>query len=115
MKPLCILLIALILASCTYDNQEDLGVIPLGSISEPIDFSTTIRPIINSDCAVSGCHESGATALPDFSGDDRVLELASSIRDAVFEARMPKGRTMSFEKRNLIVSWADQHLDSNSN
>jgi len=43
------------LASCSNDNKEDLFP-PLGIVFEDVSYATDILPIINTNCAVPGCH-----------------------------------------------------------
>ena len=97
--------------ACTSENEEDLGSIQPGTITKEIrviSFQTEVRPIIDANCAVSGCHNGDRSSIPVFDSDKTVQEEASAIRTEVISGAMPRGRKMSFEDRDILVSWINQ-------
>ena len=110
MKKNLFYLLALLASSCTYNSEEELGALVPGNIEEAIDYQTSVRPIINQNCAVSGCHVSG-TGLPDFTDDQEVVDRAEAIKSAVLDGRMPRNGTLSFQEKDTLVSWINQGAD----
>lgn len=65
-KPLLIIPLSLLMyASCTADNEQDLGFIANCTEDiQTVSFTADIQPIFNANCAISGCHTSGGTTPP---------------------------------------------------
>jgi len=80
---LFLLLATLIQQSCYYDNREDLyAQFEPECITETVSFSADIAPIINTNCAFSGCHAGPSPSAG--------LDLSShpSISNAVLNGRV---------------------------
>ena len=80
MKKLFILLPVLLLilsVACEYQNEEALFG-NRGIWAEPVVFSTQIEPIIQANCAVSGCHAAGAI-LPGLTSFEEIKASAAEI------------------------------------
>jgi hypothetical protein len=56
---------AITFSSC----KDDAYVVPTVVISGSVSFDTIVQPILNSNCAISGCHVAGAQA-PDLSASN---------------------------------------------
>src|SRR3546814_9049772 len=56
--------------SCAGDSEESLFDLP--DCSTPVSLSSEIMPLLQSNCAIEGCHTAG-TGLPDFSLKGNVL------------------------------------------
>jgi len=97
--------------SCTYNSEEELGIIIPGDITieeQVIGFQATVRPIIDENCAIKDCHAAGATDQPDFSVDLVVEAYSSSIKEEVLSGRMPREGTLTFQEKDSLISWVNQ-------
>ncbi len=69
-------------------------------------YSGQVASIINSSCALAGCHVGGA--LPDFRTFSGVFANRSNIRSMVSSRNMPpagSGISLSTQEINTIVCW----------
>lgn len=77
-------------------------------------FAANISPLIQSRCAISGCHASGSGngpgALTTYS---QIVTAASRIRASVAAGTMPQGSTLSTAEKNSIVCWIDGGTPNN--
>ncbi|MGJ3233469.1 hypothetical protein [Marivirga sp.] len=76
-------------------------------IFSDISFSNDVKPIIASNCAVSGCHN--GSQFPDFSDDENIFENASRIKSRTESGSMPPaGRPdLTNEEIQAIACWVD--------
>jgi hypothetical protein len=83
-----------------------------GDEPEPItcdgDYSlaTDVMPIIQTRCAISGCHN--GTQSPDLRTKEVVIAQAIAIKSQVKSGRMPKNSKLSSSQIAAIVCWVDQ-------
>ncbi len=56
---LCLLFVS-ILTGCYYDNEDELYPNKSGCDTSNVTYSGIIKPLVDSRCAVPGCHVSGA-------------------------------------------------------
>ena len=104
-----------LMVACTYENEEELfDLVDSNSVSEPIEVSLTndIIPIINADCAISGCHVAGGQ-FPNLTVKANIISSASRTRSETQSGEMPRGRTLSLAEKNLIKNWVDQGAKDN--
>jgi hypothetical protein len=100
--------------SCAYDNAEELygvGTCPPDGVS----FSQTISPIINSSCAVSGCHVTGRQ-LPTLETYEQISSNAARIKERTSNGTMPpasSGITLSQEQIDAIACWVEAGAPNN--
>ncbi len=94
--------------SCAYDNAEELygeQTCPPGGMS----FSQTIHPIINSNCAIIGCHVSGQQ-LPTLENYAQISSDTAKIKARTSTGTMPPSNTsksISPEEIDAIACWVD--------
>ena len=93
--------------ACTYNSEEELGAIIPGGIEESIIFSESVRPIINQNCAITGCHVAGEPR-PDFSLDQEVVDHAQEIKVRVLNGSMPRMGSLTFQEKDTLISWINQ-------
>jgi hypothetical protein len=76
-------------------------------IKTNISFSNDIRTIIDTNCAVSGCHN--GTQSPNFTEDENIFQNASRIKNRTGSGSMPPaGRPdLSDEEIESIACWVD--------
>ena len=97
-----------IMISCAYDNEEDL----YGSAECPpegVSYKETIEPIIQANCAISGCHITGQQS-PVLQTYDQIAANARGIRSQTSSGIMPpatSGKKLSPNQVNQIVCWID--------
>jgi hypothetical protein len=74
-------------------------------------FSTTILPLFNSSCNLSGCHDGpNAAQLNTY---QVVHDNATQIRASISSGRMPKGGTLTNAQKNSIYCWIDNGAKNN--
>ncbi|OFY28139.1 MAG: hypothetical protein A2X09_00915 [Bacteroidetes bacterium GWF2_43_11] len=130
------LLLILLLASCKHD--PDLSALPVnpdppvptvGCDPDSVYFANTVFPLIQSSCAMSGCHDA-ATAregvvLTDYyrimitgevnpgnAGDSKIYEVLSGGG----EERMPPSpaQPLTTDQKALIAKWINQGAQNNA-
>jgi uncharacterized membrane protein len=108
-----ILFSSIIITACSKDK---------GGGSIPVDCSTVtnkafiadVSPIIQSSCAVSGCHAAGSFNGPGaLTGYSEIFNARSNIRSAVASGRMPQSGSLSTAQRNSIICWIDSGAPNN--
>lgn len=76
-----------------------------------ISFSKTIKPILDANCNMSGCHDDQViTALKDF---QTVHDGAAQIKLSIMTGKMPKNRTITTAEKNAIYCWIDNGAKNN--
>ncbi len=74
-------------------------------------FSSTILPLFNASCNLSGCHDGpNAAQLNTF---QVVHDNATQIRASISSGRMPKGGTLTTAQKNSIYCWIDNGAKNN--
>lgn len=74
-------------------------------------LATHIKPIIDSNCAVSGCHN--GTQSPDLRTSSNIISNASAIKAETQSGRMPKNGSLSSSEKALIACWVDEGAKNN--
>jgi hypothetical protein len=108
-----IFLIGMLFSSCTHN--ADISNLP------EICFDRDILPIYANNCALSGCHTSGAGGHEHFALDNYTeirrtvvpfkpsqSESYKAIISAGGEGHMPPNQVLSKEQRTIILVWIDQ-------
>jgi uncharacterized membrane protein len=98
----------LISISCASESEDQLPP-PDSTRCEDsnVKLSTDILPIIQQNCAISGCHVSG-TGRADFTVKDNILQLASTISAHTQSGFMPpagSGMSITDVEKELIYCW----------
>ncbi len=98
----------LALFSCAYDNAEELygeNECPPGGVS----FTQKVLPIIEANCAVSGCHVNGQQS-PTLENHTQIANNAGKIKEWTSSGIMPpstSGRSLTADEINSIACWVD--------
>ena len=96
------------LESCVYHD------FPESICDEDVSFAAQIRPIIQSKCAISGCHNGDMGADLNWTNSDQFRASAESglVKFRVTNHIMPPSSSpagpLSQEQINTIACWADQ-------
>jgi len=104
-------IVVLTMIGCTYENEEEL----MADQCQEVSFDQDVKPIIQNNCAVSGCHVSG-TPPPDFNEFNNIKIRTSLIRQFINTGVMPpasSGRTLSDEQIKTITCWIDAGAPAN--
>jgi hypothetical protein len=101
----------LISLSCASESEDQLPT-PDNTRCEDsnVKLSTDILPIIQQNCAVSGCHVSG-TGRADFTVKDNILQFASTISAHTQSGFMPpagSGMSITAVQKELIYCWVSK-------
>ena len=62
MRYLWAILILFSATGCYYDNMKDLYPATNACNTDSVKYSTTIQPLLQSNCAFSGCHDAGSAS-----------------------------------------------------
>ncbi|MEO7393561.1 MAG: hypothetical protein ABIU11_01385 [Chitinophagaceae bacterium] len=106
-----------ITTSCSKDSGSNNGgggtVLDCNNVSNKA-FAADVNPIIQSTCAVNGCHASGSFngpgALTTYS---QIFNARSIIRSSVASGSMPKNSSLSTSAKNSILCWIDSGAPNN--
>ncbi|WP_057936024.1 hypothetical protein [Algoriphagus resistens] len=98
----------LISISCSSDSEDQLP--PPGAVrceDSNASLAADIIPILQQNCAVSGCHVEG-TGRVDFTVAENIIQFSSAIRANTQAGTMPppaSGRSINAEQKELIYCW----------
>lgn len=77
-------------------------------------FANDVSPIIQTVCAVSGCHNTGSANGPGaLTTYQQVSNAKTNIRSAVSSGLMPKNGSLTTDQKNAILCWIDQGANNN--
>jgi uncharacterized membrane protein len=97
----------LALTGCYYDSEEALYYLtPVDCTTIPATFDANVQAILNSKCAISGCHDataSGGTILLTFS--NAKLKADRIKQRAVVEKTMPPSGGITINEINTLKCW----------
>ena len=114
MKKILALFILVLFYSCSSDNLEEYyGIVDCSS--EVISYADDIVPIIDTNCAIPGCHVSG-TGLPDWTKYENVAANAQKIKEYTFDGVMPpstSGKSLTIEQVREISCWVNSGAPNN--
>ncbi|MEX2512197.1 MAG: 2-polyprenyl-6-methoxyphenol hydroxylase [Cyclobacteriaceae bacterium] len=103
-----LLMLSFSFLSCSSENEDDL--LPEERCEEqPASLSGDVIPIINQNCAVSGCHVSGSNRV-NLSVKENILQYANQIRNFTQSGYMPRqgsGLTLSDSEKETIFCWVE--------
>ncbi len=106
----CLFLCTVALGGCYYDNEAELYPSNFCDVTS-VTFSGTIKPLIQTRCALPGCHVTGATS-PDLAVDQNIKtigddgRLKARVIDRIPPAMPPSGPLPGCELLQL-QAWLD--------
>ncbi len=77
-----------------------------------VSYASQIRPLIDNNCQVTGCHGSNPD-LPSWATYDDVKARAGRIKIRTSAKEMPPGNPLSDGNIKLIADWVDQGAPNN--
>ncbi|WP_439484064.1 2-polyprenyl-6-methoxyphenol hydroxylase [Cyclobacterium plantarum] len=102
-------LLACTIFSCTTENEADLLPEEERCGEEPASLSGDIIPIINQNCAISGCHVSGSERV-NLSVPENIIQYANQIRNFTQSGFMPapeSGKQLTAAELESIYCWVE--------
>jgi uncharacterized membrane protein len=119
-KNLYLIIIAGLLSSCYYDNEQDLYPAspqnnPPTNTDSVVSFSKTIQPIIANNCATSGCHVANFTA-PNLTTHASIAANKERIKIRAIDGKptpMPATGLMSVDNRTKLAAWIEAGAPNN--
>lgn len=96
---------SLTLGGCYYDNEEEL----YGSDTTAVSYSAAIRPMIEVNCATSGCHVANAQS-PDLSSYPALVANKDRVKARAVDGSpsfMPVAGPMSQANRDMLKRWIE--------
>jgi hypothetical protein len=77
-------------------------------------FAANVSPIIQSTCAITGCHEAGSINGPGpLTNYTEVFNNRTAIQSAVSAGRMPKTGSLPTSQKNSILCWIEGGAPNN--
>jgi uncharacterized membrane protein len=110
--------ILLVFAACSSESEDSLPPPPPPSETcEDMNVSLVqdVLPIIQQNCAVSGCHVAG-TGRVDFTIKENVIQNASLIRTNTQSGIMPppgSGKSLTAAEKETIACWVQNGAQDN--
>ena len=101
---------SLLWTGCGSDDDDDTNTTP--NPTPEVSFKNTVKTIIDTNCAISGCHVAG-TGRVDFSVLANIQGEASTIKIKINNGSMPKNGTLSSSEKTNIINWIDQGAKDN--
>lgn len=101
-------------SSCSKDeNGGGNATLDCSTVSNKA-FAAHVNPIIQSTCAVAGCHASGSTNGPgQLTNYTEIFSARTNIRSAVASGLMPQTGSLSTAQKNSILCWIDSGAPNN--
>lgn len=91
---------------CTDTEMATVEEIP------EVFYANQIRPIIDVNCQISGCHGSNS-GIPTFATYNDVFAKADRIKVRTGDKSMPRGGSITDTEIKLIADWVDQGAPNN--
>ena len=113
-KLLYVLTGIIVVSGCYYDKEELLYPDGINCATVPARFSADVNPIIQSRCAISGCHAAGSTnGRGPLTSYDLIKNAAVEIKAAVVSKFMPQGSSLTPIEIKTISCWVDAGAPNN--
>tara|TARA_R110002012_G_scaffold222599_1_gene394455 strand:- start:7628 stop:8191 length:564 start_codon:yes stop_codon:yes gene_type:complete len=90
-----------------------VGVVDSGGCTNTLDvqiysgisFAASIKPIIEANCAISGCHDGSGNI--DYNNFDNIKLNPSDIKSRTQSGDMPRNGTLTAAEIDMIACWVD--------
>jgi len=106
---------SLFIMGCYYDNEEELYPGGAPCDLESITYLNDIKPIIDTNCAISGCHVPG-TSRKDLTTFQGLKDIANDGRledRVIVQKDMPPSQPLSKCQMDKIQTWIDAGAPEN--
>ena len=88
------------------DEDEGANLFSASLLQDEVTYEKDIKPMVEANCAISGCHVAGAQAPVLETYDDNVAAAADSVAE-VAAGRMPVGVAYDDDQKDLWQAWFD--------
>lgn len=96
------------------DNDDNCTITKSVMVLSGTSYDSDIKPIIETSCAVSGCHVSGGAAPFVFNNVASVQAHAAAIKTVTANGSMPKsGTPLTQAQKDRIACWVDDGAQNN--
>ncbi|WP_073097768.1 hypothetical protein [Cyclobacterium lianum] len=102
-------MLACTLCYCTTENEADLLPEEERCGEQPASLAGDIIPIINQNCAISGCHILGSERV-NLSVSENIIQYANQIRDFTQSGFMPapeSGKQLTDAELESVYCWVE--------
>jgi hypothetical protein len=107
-----ICLAAIAIQSCEYNELPEPPLVT-DECPEPVSFENDIRPIINSSCAIPGCHNGDNGADKNWTVFENFRAKRANVKDRINRppgtpGHMPAQGSITQDQIQTISCWVDQ-------
>jgi hypothetical protein len=104
----------IVFSSCYYDKEEMLYPDGLNCATVPSQFAANVNPLIQTRCAVAGCHAAGSTnGVGPLTSYTLIKNAAVQIKSAVVSGFMPRNSALTPVEIKTISCWVDAGAPNN--
>jgi hypothetical protein len=109
-----LLMSALVIQSCYHDLPEP----EIDPCSDEISFETQVKPIINTSCALTGCHNGSLGPDRNWTVFSAFQAKSANVKDRITRSpgapgHMPAVGSLTSVQIQTIVCWVDQGAQDN--
>lgn len=72
-----------------------------------VSYAAEIRPIVETKCAISGCHNGDNAAIPNWNVFSNIQAKAALVKEFTQSGFMPQTGSLTPEEKALIACWVD--------
>ena len=106
-------LLAILFAGCS-KSSTNTTVTPSACSGTAYSYSTDVRPIFVSSCAISGCHDAASTnSGGPFTTYALIKAKASIVEGQVNAGLMPQTGSLTADQKKKIVCWVESGAPNN--
>ena len=110
-KLLALSLAIFLIQSCVYDELAEPA--PPGPCAEPVSYADQVRPIVNTNCAITGCHNGDMGPSLNWTVFDTFQQNSADVKDRINRppgtpGHMPAQGSITAEQIQTITCWVDQ-------
>jgi len=102
---ICIAFVCISISCSKSSSGGGSGAVDCNTVANKA-FAADVNPIIQSSCAITGCHEAGSINGPGpLTNYTQVFNARNLIQTAVSNGTMPKTGSLSSSQKNSIICW----------
>ena len=110
-----VLMSALVIQSC---YNHDLPEPEIDPCSVDVSFESQVKPIINTSCAIAGCHNGSLGPDRNWTVFNAFQAKSANVKDRITRSpgtpgHMPAVGSLTSEQIQTIVCWVDQGAQAN--
>lgn len=112
-------LMAMALTGCYYDNEEELYQYYYSDNqcdTSNVTFNQDVFPIIQGNCATTGCHEAGGTGngiFENYAGLKAKVDNGSFLTRVIQQRTMPPSAPLNDCQVNMLTAWLNAGAPNN--